>query len=392
MISRSEPPRTPVFDHTFASKIGKIVGQTGPFGASAFGWACFEFGFWGKETMKKFRDRLLRSARIWLVGSMLATLPAFAEESPLVAPQPEFQLEFPSSDVNCGFGLSTLDKGDPLNALELLTDCLMNDLTLEDRAQYLGARGRAFLELGLAKEAVSDFENAATIVPTNLAYKVGLGKSLIATDRNAEALIAFQSAIDLGDEGTEGTLGLAKANHNLGNNEMAMSVLDAAIQKDANNLNAYALRGRIFYERNKLDPAEQDFNYVLERTPENVTALHQRGLVRMRIGDFEASLSDFDRAVAIDDNNVELLLDRVLTLTQIGSTKDVHVELNRIVEMAPYNPRALMIRGHFYKAIFDYSKAISDFKQVMAIDPYGPRTQEAMDLIVELTGPIRSDQ
>jgi tetratricopeptide (TPR) repeat protein len=98
--------------------------------------------------------------------------------------------------------------------------------------------------------------------------------------------------------------------------ETAMRDLDAAVQLDPENVEAFNARGLTYFERswaagqNGLEPepatriwlarAKADFTVVIDRDARNATALDYRGMTNENLGDYIAAIDDYTRVSELD--------------------------------------------------------------------------------------------
>jgi tetratricopeptide (TPR) repeat protein len=98
--------------------------------------------------------------------------------------------------------------------------------------------------------------------------------------------------------------------------EKAMLDLDAAVQLDPENGEAFKARGLTYFERSwaasesRFEPeaavkawltrAKADFTAVIDRDARNATALDYRGMTNENLGDYIAAIDDYTRVAALD--------------------------------------------------------------------------------------------
>lgn len=76
--------------------------------------------------------------------------------------------------------------------------------------------------------------------------------------------------------------------------------LNAAIERDSNDLVALYQRGKFFQESQNFENAMADFNKVIERDPQFARALFRRSFLWMRTNDHRRALADLDEAVRLE--------------------------------------------------------------------------------------------
>ena len=209
-----------------------------------------------------------------------------------------------------------------------------------------------------------------------------------------------------------------------------------AILYDPDSPTPYYNRGLVYWVRDELDEAIDDYSESLLRMPRNPAVLHGRGvayLERKRPGDAVRAIDDFSKAIEIDDTILENFFNRGLAYSMLGgahddqSLKDLHHILtidpdhtgalnnlcwfmslaDRASEGMPYCERALSIdpdyylaydsRGLAYAMLGDYEKAIEDFKRFLnwldtqpshTYDRYGPKRERWVESLSKGENPF----
>ena len=209
-----------------------------------------------------------------------------------------------------------------------------------------------------------------------------------------------------------------------------------AILYDPDSPTPYYNRGLVYWVRDELDEAIDDYSESLLRMPRNPAVLHGRGvayLERKRPGDAVRAIDDFSKAIEIDDTILENFFNRALAYFMLGgshddqSLKDLHHVLTmdsahkgslnnlcwfmsvggRAAEGLPYCERALNVdpdyslaydsRGLAYAMLGDYEKAIEDFKRFLnwldsqpshTYDRYGPKRERWVESLSKGENPF----
>jgi tetratricopeptide (TPR) repeat protein len=134
-----------------------------------------------------------------------------------------------------------------------------------DFAPALVARGEMFLEVGMAREALPDFQKVAKSNRGDLRTLFGLGKSLAM----------------------------------LGQWEQAIRPLTQVIEAEGfpKKAEAYRLRGASQAGNYKFAEAFQDINKSIELDPEDHEAYFELAIVHMRNEDYSAAIKEIDRSI-----------------------------------------------------------------------------------------------
>jgi tetratricopeptide (TPR) repeat protein len=290
--------------------------------------------------------------------------------------------------TNCELAELTLAKDDYIIAIELLRDCLAQDLPANERARYLNTRADTYLTIKFAASALADYEEVLELGLETSNVHVGRGEALNLLGRHEEAVDAFKKVMAEDPGNPRGPTGLGSAHYALEHPGLASAFLDMALEGSPDYVPALRTRGTIRFEQSEFSLAISDFTTILGISPEDSEAFYRRGLSKARLGEFAAAAEDLTQANRLDPEDDEVKIDRAIVLARIGQADEAQRELNETVDRAPNNARALMVRGRMYMALDMSDNAIQDFNQALAIEPNGDHVEEAMKLITLLSEEI----
>ena len=182
-----------------------------------------------------------------------------------------------------------------------------------------------------------------------------------------------------------------------------VKLCDEAIKLNANNAQAYALRGAIYKELQNYDAAISDLSKAIELQPDYAAAYNDRGTVYQAQQNFSQAFSDYDKGVKLDPNEPAGYVNRGMmylvtskfneavadankaielqnnfaaayalragAYLEIGGVEaeTILADLNRAIELDPKLAFAYYCRGIFWRAVGDPAKAQADFDKVTEI-------------------------
>lgn len=182
-----------------------------------------------------------------------------------------------------------------------------------------------------------------------------------------------------------------------------VKLCDEAIKLNANNAQAYALRGAIYKEMQNYDAAISDLSKAIELQPDYAAAYNDRGTVYQAQQNFSQAFSDYDKGVRLDPNEPAGYVNRGMmylvtskfneavadankaielqnnfaaayalragAYLEIGGVEaeTILADLNRAIELDPKLAFAYYCRGIFWRAVGDPAKAQADFDKVTEI-------------------------
>lgn len=164
----------------------------------------------------------------------------------------------------------------------------------------------------------------------------------------------------------------------------ALIDLNKAIQLAPDSFRAFQARGVAYLKGKQYENALTDFNHALELNPELSTALALRGQTRVLLErDFQAALNDLTQAEQMGARSSDLFRYKGLAQFRLGQREAAIASYIQAAEIEPENLAALneaiaigldneriyLKRGTAQRLKKDYSKAITDFNQVIKLNP-----------------------
>ena len=161
-----------------------------------------------------------------------------------------------------------------------------------------------------------------------------------------------------------------------GNLENAIADLTAAIEADANMVDAYILRGEAFMQSGDYRNAMQDFDAAVSVDAESSVAYYDRALLNTRLEDFNAAMNDINNAIAayaMKSNDILQLRDMYAKRGQLnlwqknweGAVADYTNSLTH--PSGTINPNVYAERAEAYTALGQYANAINDYTSAIRV-------------------------
>jgi tetratricopeptide (TPR) repeat protein len=174
--------------------------------------------------------------------------------------------------------------------------------------------------------------------------------------------------------------------------------LDAAVEADAENIEARRVRGIHYLTRKKYDEAIDDLLQVIEKHPEDVVALQAVAeaftslkdydeaaarltriiklrpespggyLLRARLNqlrdDTDATLADLDKVLDLDTGNVFARMMRARIYLGQNKTEQAKEDVDRALERNPRLVEAILLRSMIFAREKNFAAAITDLKRI----------------------------
>lgn len=173
--------------------------------------------------------------------------------------------------------------------------------------------GENYYHNGKLDSAMAAYERGASVNPLMPLNAVGVGKVMQAQGKTNEARTAFEAAITKATDKAsktpkpvqasvyrEAAEGLVHGEHT--DPATALMYIDKAIALNANDPEAYIVKGDALFEQNPREATEPMANYKKAADLKGTSAkpIAKKAFMYYRAKNFDASISEYDNAIAID--------------------------------------------------------------------------------------------
>ncbi|MFI1330969.1 tetratricopeptide repeat protein [Streptomyces sp. NPDC020845] len=257
--------------------------------------------------------------------------------------------------------------GPGIAALTLLLH--QDTLDVPGRALAFTLRGRDRRDAGRYERAVSDYEEALTLVPGFARAYFGRGETYRMMGRNDDALTDFNHAIELDPADTVAIASRGQTYRAMGRYDEALTDLNRAIELDPSLDWAIADRGETHRLMGRYEDALTDLNRAIELDPNYTWAITNRSEAYRLMGRYEDALTDLNRAIELDPNLEWVIAFRGDTYRLMGRYEDALTDLNRAIELDPNYDFAIASRGETHRLTGRYEDALTDFTRAIQLQP-----------------------
>jgi protein O-GlcNAc transferase len=283
------------------------------------------------------------------------------------------------------------DPKDRLDVYRILNDPAMQSLRPEDGAAFEKALGdlkdvltrepgiprtyalygELLLDAGRAKEAVEVFQALVALEEKSFEGHYGLGVALQSLDRQAEAIEAFGTAVEIDPRNMKSYLRLSEAESSRGNPEVAEGWLRRgnAVHGDRVLVDRLAQLLLQSSEPKKRSEARALLEGLAAKEPDDALAAYNLGQLLLLEGEAEGALVELRRAaeLAPSDPDAHQALGSALALS--GKTDEAVESFRRVLEIAPCFAAAQANLGAAYAELGRLSDAAAALEKAVSCDP-----------------------
>ena len=296
------------------------------------------------------------------------------------------------------------------SSLDLLNQAYALEPENED---VLLLRGKTFLRLNKATEAIGDLSKAATIAPKNTDIFENLSEAhtlngdfsqaIMALDNYlkirpkqisihrqkanlqllkkdfADAVNTCNTAIAIDSEDDSFHFLLAVATDSLGNDLAAENYYKHAIDlilKDKSRRAMTDLMSSYYAgiagsqaNLHKHDQAIKNYGESIKFSQNNAILFLRRGLSFVAQTEFQNALQDFTQAIALDSKNFEAFYQRGWVNKKLGQFPAAVSDFNQAIKINSSNANAIFGRGTCYEANNSLNDAVRDYKKALELEP-----------------------
>jgi putative PEP-CTERM system TPR-repeat lipoprotein len=267
-----------------------------------------------------------------------------------------------------------------------------------------GIAGEAALRRNDFPTAISFFERAARLDPSNAARRTGLGLAQLAAGRTDAGFESLEAAATLDGASTQADLALIDARIRARQFDQALAAIDRLAKKKPEAGIADGLRGTVYLAKNDRVQARESFESALRREPSYYPAIANLVNLDVRDGKAADARARLEALVQKDPRNVQVAValadlivrtggkpdeaERILKQARSANPNDVEaavalarlqIQTNRardaipmlqqMLGQQPDDRRLLNALGTAYVRAQDTQQAIETFEKLVALDP-----------------------
>jgi len=264
-------------------------------------------------------------------------------------------------------GVAAADLKDYTSAVDFFTEALK---TSEIKPLCYMARGKAFVQMGKAEEAIKDFLEAEKLKPGIGSYELA---KCYARQGNIENAVYYMRL----------------------HLESPYKVLESEIKKEDafSNIEKFKDWKNLWQKEwySKSEKISADANYMVN-SGDNMEAVelinkellhfpraHELYIARARafiaLGNQRSALDDYNTALSLSKRNSEYFKERGILFSSLGRDKKAADDFTQALKIKPEMFELYLLRAEAYKRVEDFKQAIRDVELYLQ---FFPKSEEAM--------------
>lgn len=219
------------------------------------------------------------------------------------------------------------------------------------------------------RSTLADYDRVLQIWPYVPEAYLGRAHIYASEQHFVEAIPDLKRALALRPGYAEAHYLLGRAYYDADDSERAFAHTNLALSQEP-DAKSYYLRGLLYYERDKLDLAEHDYNRAILLNSKYADAYYGRAFVYRDQGKIDLALADFTEAVTAEPEFAEGFYSRGLTYLQKKNDQEHALEdFNQALSLRPEYASVYTARAEIFYRKKDYRRALADINQALRIDP-----------------------
>jgi len=248
---------------------------------------------------------------------------------------------------------------------------LVTELIRNDSSDYFLFKNRAslYLKMGNLDPALRDLSVAIDLNREDPDLFLMLGDIYFVLGQTDNAISSYKRAVELDPDGGKTLLKLAEVYLVLKQYDMALRYIDGAISRNAENSNAFYLKGILKMETGDTTSAITNLKIAANVDTTYYDAIMQTAGLLLDMGDSTAK-TYYTKALRIRPNDESALFFLAMSYQEIGKYDQALDVYNQINGLYPANKHAFYNSGYIYMVeMLDFENAIQAFQSAIIIDP-----------------------
>lgn len=216
---------------------------------------------------------------------------------------------------------------------------------LDGDPTHLSARNNlaaAYAQRGMYDRAISEYRRTLRISPDEPRIRYSLAGTYARCGRYREAIEEYLRVLELAPEGgmARTCFGLGHAYVKSGRVAEAIAAYERAVDADSSYVEAHYNLGIAYGWSGRQDDAASAYRTVLRRTPDHPGARINLGITYAQIGMPDRAIEELQRAIAFHPKNADAQYNLAVVYEESGGISEAISGYERALEIAPDHQRA----------------------------------------------------
>ena len=213
-------------------------------------------------------------------------------------------------------------------------ECFKHALDIKEDLEINDYLSQAYTALGDLSEAYRQLQKLADAQPGNIDIFIRMAHIAYMMEDYVVMGTACEKALLVDKDSPEALYLYAKSCVGTNDTANAVAMLTKAISVKDDYAEAYLLRGEVLLEDDKLDEADEDASYLLEKYPDNEDILMLKANIEGKRGNPSAAIGYLDKAIDSNPFRVEAYRLRGTLRQQTGDESSGQADLDYAAELA----------------------------------------------------------
>ena len=250
-------------------------------------------------------------------------------------------------------------------------------------------RGQVFLNTGNTKMAIQDLEKAISIDSTQGKYYLPLADAYFFSRSVGKSRQTLERALANDPSNSiDAVMKLAELHFYVKEYKKSIEYLDRVLMEDRHNPKAYFMKGMNFKEIGDTTKAISSFQTTIEQNPEYYAAYMQLGILFNYKND-PVSVQYYNSALNLNPRSTEALYGRAMFFQENQEYNKAITDYTQILQLEPGNANAHFNLGYIHQVYLKiYDQAIKHYTDAIAVDPQYAEAYYNRGLTYETMGNI----
>jgi tetratricopeptide (TPR) repeat protein len=195
------------------------------------------------------------------------------------------------------------------------------------------------------------------------------GREFLAADNFEKARVEFRNALQIDPNDADARFLHGRALEKLGNLREAAGMYQAAIDSNADHLEARANLGRVFVFAGAPDRALEYVEPGLAKAPKDPELLTVRAAIKAQRKDPEGAMADARAALAQNPKNENAIALLAALHRQRGEPAEAAEILEKAIANSPGSVELRQVLASLYLSLEEFDKAEAQFKEILKLKP-----------------------